>query len=147
LLMYRRTPDGVLQVLLAHPGGPFWRNKDDGAWTLPKGEYEAPEEALAAARREFAEETGFDAPGPYLPLGEVKQKSGKRVAAWAFRGDCDPAALRCNSFEVEWPPKSGKRQSFPEIERAAWFALDEARAKILPAQRELLDRLEAVLRV
>jgi predicted NUDIX family NTP pyrophosphohydrolase len=147
LLMYRRTPDGVLQVLLAHPGGPFWRNKDDGAWTLPKGEYEAPEEALAAARREFAEETGFDAPGPYLPLGEVKQKSGKRVAAWAFRGDCDPAALRCNSFEVEWPPKSGKRQSFPEIDRAAWFALDEARAKILPAQRELLDRLEAVLRV
>jgi predicted NUDIX family NTP pyrophosphohydrolase len=147
LLMYRRTPDGVLQVLLAHPGGPFWRNKDDGAWTLPKGEYEAPEEALAAARREFAEETGFDAPGPYLPLGEVKQKSGKRVAAWAFRGDCDPAALRCNSFEVEWPPKSGKRQSFPEIDRAAWFALDEARAKILPAQRDLLDRLEAVLRV
>jgi predicted NUDIX family NTP pyrophosphohydrolase len=145
--MYRLSAGGKPQVLLAHPGGPFWRNKDEGAWTLPKGEYEAPEEALAAARREFAEETGFDAPGPFVPLGEVKQKSGKRVAAWAFAGDADPAALRCNTFEMEWPPRSGKRASFPEIDRAAWFALDEARAKILPAQRELLDRLEAALRV
>jgi predicted NUDIX family NTP pyrophosphohydrolase len=145
LLMYRFGAAGQLQVLLAHPGGPFWRNKDEGAWTLPKGEYEPPEEPLDAARREFAEETGFDAPGPYLPLGEVKQKSGKRVAAWAFRGDCDPAALRCNTFEVEWPPRSGKRQSFPEIDRAQWFTLKEARGKILPAQRELLDRLEAAL--
>jgi predicted NUDIX family NTP pyrophosphohydrolase len=145
LLMYRCT-GGALQVLLAHPGGPFWRNKDDGAWTLPKGEYEPPEEPLAAARREFAEETGFDAPGPFLPLGEVKQKSGKRVVAWAFRGECDPQALRSNSFEVEWPPRSGKRQEFPEIDRAQWFTLDEARAKILPAQRELLDRLEAALK-
>jgi predicted NUDIX family NTP pyrophosphohydrolase len=144
LLMYRHT-GGVLQVLLAHPGGPFWRNKDDGAWTLPKGEYEAPEEALAAARREFAEETGFEAPGPFLPLGEVKQKSGKRVAAWAFRGDCDPGTLCSNSFELEWPPKSGKRQSFPEIDRVQWFTVVEARGKILPAQRELLDRLEAAL--
>jgi predicted NUDIX family NTP pyrophosphohydrolase len=145
LLMYRFGAAGQLQVLLAHPGGPFWRNKDEGAWTLPKGEYEPPEEPLDAARREFAEETGFDAPGPSLPLGEVKQKSGKRVAAWAFRGDCDPAALRCNTFEVEWPPRSGKRQSFPEIDRAQWFTLKEARGKILPAQRELLDRLEAAL--
>jgi predicted NUDIX family NTP pyrophosphohydrolase len=144
LLMYRRT-DGVLQVLLAHPGGPFWRNKDDGAWTLPKGEYEAPEEALVAARREFAEETGFEAAGPFLPLGEVKQKSGKRVAAWAFCGDCEPGTLRSNSFEMEWPPKSGQRQSFPEVDRVQWLTLDDARSKILPAQRELLDRLEAAL--
>jgi predicted NUDIX family NTP pyrophosphohydrolase len=144
LLMYRRT-SGVLQVLLAHPGGPFWRNKGDGAWTLPKGEYEAPEEALAAARREFAEETGFPAPGPFLPLGEVKQKSGKRVAAWAFSGDCEPGTLCSNSFEMEWPPKSGRRQSFPEIDRVQWFTLAEARIKILPAQRDFLDRLEAAL--
>jgi len=144
LLMYRHT-GGVLQVLLAHPGGPFWRNKDDGAWTLPKGEYEAPEEALAAARREFGEETGFPAPGPFLPLGEVKQKSGKRVAAWAFHGDCEPGALCSNSFELEWPPKSGKRQSFPEIDRVQWFTLAEARSKIHLAQRDLLDRLEAAL--
>jgi predicted NUDIX family NTP pyrophosphohydrolase len=145
LLMYRHSGE-VLEVLLAHPGGPFWRNKDEGAWTLPKGEYQPHEEALAAARREFMEETGFDAPGPFLPLGEVRQKSGKRVLAWAFSGDCDPEALRSNSFEVEWPPRSGKRASFPEIDRAAWFALGEARTKILPAQRELLDRLEAALR-
>jgi len=144
LLMYRRAR-GVLQVLLAHPGGPFWRNKDDGAWTLPKGEYEAPEEALAAACREFAEETGFDVQGPFVPLGEVRQKSGKRVAAWAFRGDCDPGTLRSNSFELEWPPKSGKLESFPEIDRVQWFTLAEARGKILPAQRDLLDRLEAAL--
>jgi predicted NUDIX family NTP pyrophosphohydrolase len=145
LLMYRCT-GGALQVLLAHPGGTFWRNKDDGAWTLPKGEYEPTEDPLAAARREFAEETGFDAPGPFLPLGEVKQKSGKRVVAWAFHGDCDPETLCSNSFEGEWPPRSGKRQSFPEIDRAQWFTLDEARVKILPAQRELLDRLEAALK-
>jgi len=144
LLMYRRT-SGVLQVLLAHPGGPFWRNKDDGAWTLPKGEYEAPEEALAAARREFAEETGFPASGPFLPLGEVKQKSGKRVTAWAFGGDCEPGTLCSNSFEMEWPPKSGQRRSFPEIDRVQWFTLAEARIKILPAQRDFLDRLEAAL--
>jgi predicted NUDIX family NTP pyrophosphohydrolase len=146
LLMYRRDASGALEVLLAHPGGPFWRNKDEGAWTLPKGEYEAPEEPLAAARREFAEETGFNAPGPFVALGEVKQKSGKRVAAWAFSGDCDPAALRCNTFEMEWPPRSGKRESFPEIDRVAWFTLDEARTRILAAQRDLLERLEAALR-
>jgi predicted NUDIX family NTP pyrophosphohydrolase len=145
LLMYRQAADG-LQVLLAHPGGPFWHNKDEGAWTLPKGEYESAEDALSAARREFAEETGIEASGPFLPLGEVKQKSGKRVLAWAFRGDCDPASLRSNTFELEWPPRSGKRQSFPEVDRAQWFALHEARVKILPVQRELLDRLDAALR-
>lgn len=142
LLMYRRTAGGVLQVLLAHPGGPFWRAKDEGAWTLPKGEYEDSEEALAAARREFGEETGFAVTPPFIPLGDIVQKSGKRITAWAFAGDCDPAGLSCNSFEIEWPPRSGRRQSYPEIDRAEWFELDAARRKINPAQRALLDRLE-----
>lgn len=144
LLMYRHAA-GELQVLLAHPGGPFWRAKDDGAWTLPKGEYEPPEEPLDAAIREFAEETGTPASAPYLPLGEVVQKSGKRIQAWAFAGEFDPAQLRCNTFEMEWPPRSGRRQSYPEIDRVAWFALDEARRKIIAAQLPLLDRLEAAL--
>lgn len=138
--MYRRTAGGV-QVLLAHPGGPWWRARDEGAWTLPKGEYEAPEEPLDAARREFREETGFDAAAPFMPLGEVVQKSGKRILAWAFEGDCDPGQLRCNSFEIEWPPRSGRRQLFPEIDRVGWFPLGEARRKINPAQAALLDRL------
>lgn len=141
LLMYRRTDDGSLEVLLAHPGGPFWRGKDEGAWTIPKGEYDEPEEPLAAAIREFGEETGFKVSPPFVPLGEVAQKSGKRIAAWAFAGDCDPARLRCNSFEIEWPPRSGRRQSFPEIDRVAWFTLEAARAKINPAQGALLERL------
>lgn len=141
LLMYRRA-GGELQVLLAHPGGPFWRGKDDGAWTIPKGEYEEPEQALDAARREFAEETGFDAAGPFLPLGEVVQKSGKHVLSWACAGECDPARLRCNTFEMEWPPRSGRRQSYPEIDRVEWFELAEARRKIVPAQLPLLERLE-----
>jgi predicted NUDIX family NTP pyrophosphohydrolase len=143
LLMYRHGR-GALQVLLAHPGGPFWRGKDEGAWTIPKGEYEAPEQALDAAQREFGEETGFAVSPPFVALGEVVQKSGKRITAWAFAGDCDPAGLRCNSFEIEWPPRSGRRQSYPEIDRAQWFALDDARRKIHPAQRPLLDRLEGV---
>jgi predicted NUDIX family NTP pyrophosphohydrolase len=143
LLMFRQS-HGELQVLLAHPGGPFWRNKDEGAWTRPKGEYEEPEEPLAAAIREFTEETGFAPTPPFAPLGEVVQKSGKRISAWAFSGDCDPGQMQCNTFEMEWPPRSGKRQSFPEIDRIAWFALDEARRKILPAQIPLLDRLEDV---
>lgn len=143
--MYRVGEDGTAQVLLAHPGGPFWRGKDEGAWTIPKGEYEAPEEPLDAARREFTEETGFTVAPPFLPLGEVVQKSGKRVAAWAFAGDCDPAQLRCNNFEVEWPPRSGRKQSYPEIDRIEWFHLDEARRKIIPAQRALIDRLEEAL--
>lgn len=145
LLMYRRQSTGALQVLLAHPGGPFWRGKDDGAWTLPKGEYEAPEQPLDAARREFTEETGFEASGPFLPLGEVVQRSGKRIAAWAFAGECDPAQLRCNTFEIEWPPRSGRRQSFPEIDRVEWFGLEEARRKMNPAQAVLLDRLEGAV--
>jgi predicted NUDIX family NTP pyrophosphohydrolase len=145
LLMYRAGGDGTAQVLLAHPGGPYWRGKDEGAWTIPKGEYEAPEEPLAAARREFAEETGFEVTPPFIALGEVVQKSGKRVMAWAFAGDCDPAQLRCNTFEVEWPPRSGRRQSYPEIDRIEWLDLEEARHKIIPAQRALIDRLETAL--
>jgi predicted NUDIX family NTP pyrophosphohydrolase len=145
LLMYRCRPEGVVEVLLAHPGGPFWRNKDEGAWTIPKGEYEAPEEPLAAAQREFAEETGFAAAPPFIALGEVVQKSGKHIMAWAFAGDCDPAQLHCNTFELEWPPHSGRWQTCPEIDRVQWFEPDEARRKILPAQRPLLDRLEQAL--
>lgn len=145
LLMFRRDATGDLQVLLAHPGGPFWRRKDDGAWTIPKGEYAAPETALDAARREFAEETGFPVTAPLLPLGDVVQKSGKRVSAWAFAGECEPDQLRCNTFEMEWPPGSGQRQHYPEIDRVAWFALDEARRKLMPAQCELLTRLQQVL--
>lgn len=145
LLMYRRAAAAGLQVLLAHPGGPFWHAKDDGAWTLPKGEYEETEEPLAAARREFTEETGFDSAPPFVPLGEVAQKSGKRILAWAFEGDCDPARLRCNTFELEWPPRSGRRQSYPEVDRIGWFTLDEARRKMNPTQAVLLQRLrEAV---
>jgi predicted NUDIX family NTP pyrophosphohydrolase len=141
LLMFRRTTGG-LQVLLAHPGGPFWQRRDEGAWTIPKGEYEAPEAAIDAARREFAEETGYPVTPPLLPLGEIAQAGGKRITAWAFEGDCDPAALRCNEFELEWPPRSGQRRRFPEIDRVGWFTLEQARAKLLPAQRDLLERLE-----
>ncbi|AEG93483.1 NUDIX domain-containing protein [Ramlibacter tataouinensis] len=142
LLMLRRAPQG-LQVLLAHPGGPWWARRDEGAWSLPKGEVAQGEEPLAAARREFAEETGMAPEGPFVPLGEVRQKSGKRVQAWAFVGDFDPAALRSNSFEMEWPPRSGRLQSFPEVDRVAWFGLEEARRKLLPAQQPFIDRLLA----
>lgn len=145
LLMYRRLPDEGVQVLLAHPGGPFWRTKDEGCWTIPKGEYEPPEEPLAAARREFAEETGLEAAGPFVPLGEVVLKSGKRIAAWAFEGDFDPAQLRCNTFEIEWPPRSGRRQSYPEVDRAGWFTPEIARRKLNPAQVPLLERLQEAL--
>jgi predicted NUDIX family NTP pyrophosphohydrolase len=145
LLMYRRGMNGELQVLLAHPGGPFFRNKDDGAWTLPKGEYEESEQPLDAARREFEEETGFAAVPPFIPLGEVVQKGGKRIQAWAFCGECDPAGLRCNSFELEWPPHSGRKQSYPEIDRVEWFGLEQARRKVNSVQHALLDRLEAAI--
>jgi predicted NUDIX family NTP pyrophosphohydrolase len=146
LLMFRLDPQGELQVLLAHPGGPFWRARDEGAWTLPKGEYQAPEQALDAARREFTEETGFAATPPFIELGEVTLKSGKRIQAWAFAGDCDPTALQCNSFEIEWPPRSGRMQTCPEIDRVGWFDLEQARRKLNAAQHLLLDRLEQRLR-
>ena len=142
LLMYRRRA-GALEVLLARPGGPWWRGRDAGAWTLPKGEYEPPEEPLAAALREWQEETGLPAGPPFMALGHVTQKSGKRVSAWAFEGDCEPASLRCNTFEMEWPPRSGRRQSFPELAEVRWFTLEEARARINAAQAAFLDRLAA----
>jgi predicted NUDIX family NTP pyrophosphohydrolase len=145
LLMYRRSAGGEVQVLLAHPGGPFWRHKDQGAWTIPKGEYADPEPALDAAQREFAEETGFAVTPPLLPLGDIVQKSGKRLSAWAFEGEGDPAQLHCNTFELEWPPRSGQRQQFPEIDKVTWFTLADARGKLLPAQVELLDRLQRLL--
>lgn len=144
LLPYRVT-DAGLRVFLAHMGGPFWAKKDDGSWTLPKGEYDANEDPLAAARREFREETGFEAEGEFLPLGEVTQKAGKTVVAWAFASDVDPRVLRSNTFEMEWPPRSGKMRAFPEIDRAEWFSLEEAHRKILASQVPFLERLKAVV--
>jgi predicted NUDIX family NTP pyrophosphohydrolase len=143
LLMFRRSPDGT-QVLLVHPGGPFWVNKDLGAWTVPKGEYDDSEDALEAAKREFAEETGFPVSGPFLPLGSLKQRSGKTVSVWAFESDCDPAVLVSNTFEMEWPPKSGRKASFAEVDRAAWFSLGEARERLAKGQVGFLDALEKV---
>jgi predicted NUDIX family NTP pyrophosphohydrolase len=158
ILMYRGGGD-ALELLLVHPGGPFWANKDLGAWSIPKGEYEAGEDPLAVAKREFQEELGVSPPqrssSPegdsaqrvvYRELGEIVQPSRKIVTAWAVEGEFDPAALKSNSFEMEWPPKSGRMQSFPEVDRAAWFALDEARAKILPGQAGFIDRLLTVIR-
>ncbi len=146
LLLYRQRPTG-LEVLLAHPGGPFFRNKDDGAWTIPKGAPAPGEELLAAAIREFGEEVGLPVAPPFLPLGEVKQKGGKVVAAFACAGDAPPDfAPTSNTFELEWPPRSGRRQQFPEVDRAEFFPLAVARQKINAAQIPLLDRLEAALR-
>ena len=147
ILLYRLAPAGP-EFLLAHPGGPFWARKDAGAWTIPKGEVEPGEESVAGALRELAEELG---PAPevepetLIELGSVRQKSGKVVEAWAAEGEFDPAALASNSFEMEWPPRSGKRQSFPEVDRAEWLAPAAAREKILPAQIPFLDRLLAHL--
>ena len=143
VLMFRRK-DGQLQVLLVHPGGPFWRRKDLGAWTIPKGERTPREDAEATARREFAEETGHVLAGPLLPLGRITQRGGKHVEAFAVEGDFDTERLICNAFEMEWPPRSGRRQAFPEVDKASWFTLDEARRKINVAQADLLDRLEAL---
>jgi predicted NUDIX family NTP pyrophosphohydrolase len=143
ILLWKRDGRGV-QVLLVHPGGPFWANKNLGAWSIPKGEYDEGADKLAAARREFAEELGTPVEGPATPLGDIKQKAGKIVTAFAVEGDFDIGALRSNTFEIEWPPKSAKRQSFPEVDRAGWFAMDEAREKINPAQAEFLDRLMAI---
>jgi predicted NUDIX family NTP pyrophosphohydrolase len=145
LLMYR-LHKGELEVLLVHPGGPFWRKKDLGAWTISKGELEPGEEALEAARREFAEETGLQPEGPFLPLTPVKQKAGKTILAWAFQGDCDPADIRSNTFPMEWPPRSGQMCEFPEIDRAAFFTIAEALPKINPAQTPLLEELASRIR-
>ena len=143
ILVYRRRA-GQTEVLLVHPGGPFWARRDSGAWSIPKGEYADSEDPEAAARREFTEETGWAVTGELLPLGEIRQKAGKVVTAFAAEGDFDPASLESNRFEMEWPPKSGRIASFPEVDRAGWFGLAEARDKIVEGQRPLLDRLEAL---
>ena len=144
ILLYRFRA-GALEVLLAHPGGPFWAKKDAGAWTIPKGEIGDAEEPLAAARRELAEETGVEVDGEFIALTPVRQKGGKWVHAWAIEADCDAAAIRSNSFSIEWPPRSGKMRDFPEIDRAGWFGLAEAREKILAAQAPLLEELQRVV--
>ncbi len=138
--MYRRAAS-KLEVLLVHPGGPYWRRKDHGAWSIPKGEINADEDAAVAAIREFSEETGVALMGQLEPLGEIRQRGGKRVVAFAIEGDLDVAAIASNTFEVEWPPRSGKTKTFPEIDRAEWFCLPAAHAKIIDGQRPLLDRL------
>jgi len=140
LLMYRRR-GGILEVFLVHPGGPFWAKKDLGSWSLPKGEFPPGVDPLTAARREFAEETGFPAAGTFLPLTPLRQPSGKRIHAWALEGDCDPGAVRSNTFTLEWPPKSGRLQEFPEVDRAAWFSLKEAKERIVKGQRGFLEEL------
>ncbi len=136
---------GLLEVLLVHPGGPFWANKDLGAWSIPKGEYPPDEDPLHAAHRELEEETGLAATNPFLPLTPIRQPGGKEVRAWAVEGDFDPATIRSNLFELEWPPRSGKRALFPEVDRAGWFELGAAREKILKGQLPLLDELERLL--
>jgi predicted NUDIX family NTP pyrophosphohydrolase len=145
-VLLHRVRGGLVEVLLVHPGGPFWAGKDLGAWSIPKGEYDDGDDPLAAALREFEEETGQPPPkGALLDLGEVRQRGGKVLRAWAAAGDLDPAALASNTFELEWPPRSGRRREFPEVDRAGWFDPATAREKLLDAQRELLDRLLARL--
>ena len=145
LLLYRHR-GGRLEVFLVHPGGPFWANKDLGAWSLPKGEFAAGEDPLAAARREFEEETGFAVAGAAVALTPVRQKGGKVVHAFALAGDVDPAAIDSNRFTIEWPPRSGRQQAFPEVDRAGWFGLAEARQKLLDSQRGLLQELADLLK-
>ncbi len=140
LLMYRRGQQG-LEFLLVHPGGPFWKNKDAGAWTIPKGEIQPGEEPLAAACREFKEELGIEAQGNFIPLTPVKQKGGKVIRAWAFEGDCDPGRCKSNTFELEWPPRSGRRQQFPEVDRVEFLTFEVAREKINPAQVVMLQEI------
>jgi len=147
LLLYREAADeSGIEVLLAHPGGPFWRNKDEGAWTIPKGEFTDDEDPLAAAKREFEEELGAKPPaGDYIQLKPIKQRNGKTVHAWATKGDFDPAILRSNTFEMEWPPKSGHIKSFPEVDRARWFAAEVAKQKLVFGQAALVDELLALI--
>ncbi len=145
LVLYRRAESGV-EVLLVHPGGPYWEKKHDGAWSIPKGELDADEEPLSAARREFAEELGSEPPeGEVIDLGEIRQRSGKRVQAFAIAGEFDPATVRSNLIEIEWPPRSGARLQIPEVDRAEWFDLDGMRRAINPAQAELIERLVVAL--
>ena len=147
-LLLHRIRDGRREVFLVHPGGPFWRNKDQGAWSIPKGEFDRGEEALDAAKREYREETGFEPPaGPYVPLGAITQPSGKIVEAWSVPGECDPAQVRSNTVLLEWPPHSGRKREFPEVDRARFFATNEARRKIKESQIPLIERLEAAVGV
>lgn len=142
--MYR-CREGALEVFLVHPGGPFWAKKDLGAWSIPKGEFNPGDDPLEAAKREFQEETGCIAEGEFRPLGSVKQAGGKVVHAWAVEGDCDPSRIRSNTFSIEWPPHSGKQQEFPEVDRAAWLSIEDARQKILKGQMPLIESLRVVL--
>ena len=144
LVVYRQRA-GRLEVFLVHPGGPFWAKKDIGAWSIPKGEYSPAEDPLTVARREFEEETGVRPRGAFRPLGDVVQPGGKHVSAWAVEGDLDPAALVSNTFELEWPPRSGRKARFPEVDRAEWFLPDVARDRILSGQRPFIDRLARLL--
>ena len=141
LLLFRHR-GGEIEVFIAHPGGPFWKKRDTGAWTIPKGVVDDGEDLLDAARREFLEETGIDAVGPFTTLGSIRQKAGKEVHAWAWEGDVDPATITSNSTTAEWPRGSGNWLTFPEVDRCSWFDLETARAKINPAQAELLNRLK-----
>jgi len=138
--MFRRR-DSNLQVFLVHPGGPFWKKRDAGAWSIPKGEYQEGEDLLETAKREFQEETGIKAHGEFITLGQTKQSGGKVVSAWAFEGDCSPAEVRSNMFSMEWPPNSGQQSEFPEVDRADWFELNQARTYILKGQLVFLTRL------
>jgi predicted NUDIX family NTP pyrophosphohydrolase len=145
LLMFRFR-EGKMEVFLVHPGGPFWVNKDLGAWSIPKGEYLEGEEPLAAARREFEEETGFPAQDQFIPLAPRTQPHGKVISAWAFEGDADPGKIKSNTFTLEWPPNSGQHREFPEVDRAGWFTLEEGRQKIVRGQIGFLDEMDSVLR-
>lgn len=141
-----RQRQGHIEVLLVHPGGPFWKARDAGAWSIPKGELAAGEDTRTTAWREFKEETGIDVPGALIDLGDIRQSGGKIVHAFAVKGDCDPSRVHSNAFKMEWPPQSGRMQSFPEVDRAEWFSLPEARKRINKSQLALLDRLEQSLR-
>ncbi|MGH7710484.1 MAG: NUDIX domain-containing protein [Gemmatimonadaceae bacterium] len=143
ILLYRYR--GQPELFLVHPGGPYWAKKDVGAWTIPKGEYTEGEEPLAAAKREFTEETGFELDGEFRPLSAIKQPSGKVISAWAIEGDCDPAQLRSMPFSMEWPPKTGRMQEFPEVDRAAWFNIPEARRRLIAGQTGFIDQLMLLL--
>jgi len=145
ILLYRSRA-GVPEVFLVHPGGPFWAKKDAGAWSIPKGEFEEGADALEAARREFEEETGSPVDGPFVALKPLKQRSGKVVHAWAVEGDIDASSIKSNTFSMEWPPRSGRQQEFPEVDRGEWFAIAQAREKLLEGQRGFLDELEQLTR-
>jgi predicted NUDIX family NTP pyrophosphohydrolase len=142
--MYRRC-SGTLEVLLVHPGGPFWAKKDLGAWSIPKGEHTLEEEPLAAARREFLEETGIEPSGEFLDLGSIKQPSGKTIQAWAFEGNCDATTVSSNTFTLEWPKGSGRMREYPEVDRAEWFTFDEARRRLIAGQLGFLDQLQRLV--